>query len=254
LTDDVFLTTPKYLFVMENQIEHFLPKGQTEIKDSIFICEDTHKCETCSSFLYSLSEIQIKTFIQADDFTFDCSAVSITVPAKKTNKEFFTVEGIQRLFKEISMSKNDEEEEHVEWDKTSSIVTVTPFFLDSESGEVGMHLDILLKPYLDLYQIYFLEVRLKELQSRFSALQFNFQDTLSEHILKDEFLDKQIVHSEMPAFLNYMETILSDTELEDLKFIMCWGVFDVERKDNGDWFVQMLDLNQKSKQVKNVPF
>jgi hypothetical protein len=51
-----------------------------------------------------------------------------------------------------------------------------------------------------------------------------------------------------------METILSDTELDDLKFILCWGVFDVERKDNGDWFVQMLDLNQKSKQVKNVPF
>jgi hypothetical protein len=237
---------------MENQIEHFLPKGQTEIKDSIFICEDTHKCETCSSFLYSLSEIQIKTFLQADDFTYDCSSLSITVPAKKANKKFFTVEGIQQLFKEISMSKNEEEEEHVEWDKTISIVSVTPFFVDSESGEVGIHLDILLKPYLDIYQIYFLEVRLKELQ--YPSLLFEFNESLSDQILKDKFLDKQVVYSEMPAFLNYMGTILSDTELEDLKFILCWGVFDVERKDNGDWFVQMLDLNQKSKQVKNVPF
>jgi hypothetical protein len=237
---------------MENQIEHFLPKGQTEIKDSIFICEDTHKCETCSSFLYSLSEIQIKTFLQADDFTYDCSSLSITVPAKKANKKFFTVEGIQQLFKEISMSKNEEEEEHVEWDKTISIVSVTPFFIDSESGEVGIHLDILLKPYLDIYQIYFLEVRLKELQ--YPSLLFEFNESLSDQILKDKFLDKQVVYSEMPAFLNYMETILSDTELDDLKFILCWGVFDVERKDNGDWFVQMLDLNQKSKQVKNVPF
>ena len=237
---------------MENQIEHFLPKGQTEIKDSIFICEDTHKCETCSSFLYSLSEIQIKTFLQADDFTYECSSLSITVPAKKANKKFFTVEGIQQLFKEISMSKNEEEEEHVEWDKTISIVSVTPFFVDSESGEVGIHLDILLKPYLDIYQIYFLEVRLKELQ--YPSLHFEFNESLSDQILNDKFLDKQIVYSEIPAFLNYMETILSDTELEDLKFILCWGVFDVERKDNGDWFVQMLDLNQKSKQVKNVPF
>ncbi len=237
---------------MENQIEHFLPKGQTEIKDSIFICEDTHKCETCSSFLYSLSEIQIKTFLQADDFTYECSSLSITVPAKKANKKFFTVEGINQLFKEISMSKNEEEEEHVEWDKTISIVSVTPFFVDSESGEVGIHLDILLKPYLDIYQIYFLEVRLKELQ--YPSLHFEFNESLSDQILKDKFLDKQVVYSEMPAFLNYMETILSDTELEDLKFILCWGVFDVERKDNGDWFVQMLDLNQKSKQVKNVPF
>ncbi len=237
---------------MENQIEHFLPKGQTEIKDSIFICEDTHKCETCSSFLYSLSEIQIKTFLQADDFTYDCSSLSITVPAKKANKKFFTVEGIQQLFKEISMSKNEEEEEHVEWDKTISIVSVTPFFVDSESGEVGIHLDILLKPYLDIYQIYFLEVRLKELQ--YPSLLFEFNESLSDQILKDKFLDKQVVYSEMPAFLNYMETILSNTELDDLKFILCWGVFDVERKDNGDWFVQMLDLNQKSKQVKNVPF
>ncbi len=237
---------------MENQIEHFLPKGQTEIKDSIFICEDTHKCETCSSFLYSLSEIQIKTFLQADDFTYDCSSLSITVPAKKANKKFFTVEGIQQLFKEISMSKNEEEEEHVEWDKTISIVSVTPFFVDSESGEVGIHLDILLKPYLDIYQIYFLEVRLKELQ--YPSLHFEFNESLSDQILKDKFLDKQVVYSEMPAFLNYMETILSNTELDDLKFILCWGVFDVERKDNGDWFVQMLDLNQKSKQVKNVPF
>jgi len=237
---------------MENQIEHFLPKGQTEIKDSIFICEDTHKCETCSSFLYSLSEIQIKTFLQADDFTYECSSLSITVPAKKANKKFFTVEGIQQLFKEISMSKNEEEEEHVEWDKTISIVSVTPFFVDSESGEVGIHLDILLKPYLDIYQIYFLEVRLKELQ--YPSLHFEFNESLSDQILKDKFLDKQVVYSEMPAFLNYMETILSNTELDDLKFILCWGVFDVERKDNGDWFVQMLDLNQKSKQVKNVPF
>ncbi len=237
---------------MENQIEHFLPKGQTEIKDSIFICEDTHKCETCSSFLYSLSEIQIKTFLQADDFTYDCSSLSITIPAKKANKKFFTVEGIQQLFKEISMSKNEEEEEHVEWDKTISIVSVTPFFVDSESGEVGIHLDILLKPYLDIYQIYFLEVRLKELQ--YPSLHFEFNESLSDQILNDKFLDKQVVYSEMPAFLNYMGTILSDTELEDLKFILCWGVFDVERKDNGDWFVQMLDLNQKSKQVKNVPF
>ena len=237
---------------MENQIEHFLPNGQTEIKDSIFICEDTHKCETCSSFLYSLSEIQIKTFLQADDFTYDCSSLSITIPAKKANKKFFTVEGIQQLFKEISMSKNEEEEEHVEWDKTISIVSVTPFFVDSESGEVGIHLDILLKPYLDIYQIYFLEVRLKELQHQ--SLLFEFNESLSDQILKDKFLDKQVVYSEMPAFLNYMETILSDTELDDLKFILCWGVFDVERKDNGDWFVQMLDLNQKAKQVKNVPF
>jgi hypothetical protein len=237
---------------MENQIEHFLPKGQTEIKDSIFICEDTHKCETCSSFLYSLSEIQIKTFLQADDFTYECSSLSITVPAKKANKKFFTVEGIQQLFKEISMSKNEEEEEHVEWDKTISIVSVTPFFVDSESGEVGIHLDILLKPYLDIYQIYFLEDRLKELQH--PSLLFEFNESLSDQILKDKFLDKQVVYSEMPAFLNYMETILSNTELDDLKFILCWGVFDVERKDNGDWFVQMLDLNQKSKQVKNVPF
>jgi hypothetical protein len=237
---------------MENQIEHFLPNGQTEIKDSIFICEDTHKCETCSSFLYSLSEIQIKTFLQADDFTYECSSLSITVPAKKANKKFFTVEGIQQLFKEISMAKNEEEEEHVEWDKTISIVSVTPFFVDSESGEVGIHLDILLKPYLDIYQIYFLEVRLKELQ--YPSLHFEFNESLSDQILNDKFLDKQIVYSEIPAFLNYMETILSDTELEDLKFILCWGVFDVERKDNGDWFVQMLDLNQKSKQVKNVPF
>jgi len=237
---------------MENQIEHFLPKGQTEIKDSIFICEDTHKCETCSSFLYSLSEIQIKTFLQADDFTYDCSSLSITIPAKKANKKFFTVEGIQQLFKEISMAKNEEEEEHVEWDKTISIVSVTPFFVDSESGEVGIHLDILLKPYLDIYQIYFLEDRLKELQH--PSLLFEFNESLSDQILNDKFLDKQIVYSEIPAFLNYMETILSDTELEDLKFILCWGVFDVERKDNGDWFVQMLDLNQKAKQVKNVPF
>jgi hypothetical protein len=237
---------------MENQIEHFLPKGQTEIKDSIFICEDTHKCETCSSFLYSLSEIQIKTFLQADDFTYDCSSLSITIPAKKANKKFFTVEGIQQLFKEISMAKNEEEEEHVEWDKTISIVSVTPFFVDSESGEFGIHLDILLKPYLDIYQIYFLEVRLKELQ--YPSLHFEFNESLSDQILKDKFLDKQVVYSEMPAFLNYMETILSDTELDDLKFILCWGVFYVERKDNGDWFVQMLDLNQKAKQVKNVPF
>ncbi len=247
-----FRLHPKYLLVMENQIEHFLPKGQTEIKDSIFICEDTHKCETCSSFLYSLSEIQIKTFLQADDFTYDCSSLSITIPAKKANKKFFTVEGIQQLFKEISMSKNEEEEEHVEWDKTISIVSVTPFFVDSESGEVGIHLDILLKPYLDIYQIYFLEDRLKELQH--PSLLFEFNESLSDQILKDKFLDKQVVYSEMPAFLNYMETILSDTELDDLKFILSWGVFDVERKDNGDWFVQMLDLNQKAKQVKNVPF
>jgi len=51
-----------------------------------------------------------------------------------------------------------------------------------------------------------------------------------------------------------MEKLMTEVEFEDLKFILCWGIFDVDRKDNGDWYVSMLDLNQKSKQVKNVPF
>ena len=239
---------------MENQLEHFLDKGQTEIDDSIFICENAHKCETCSSFLYSLSEIQIKTFIQADDFSFDCSSVSVTIPAIKQNIEFFTVEGIQRLFKEISQTENQGEIEYVEWDKTLSILTVTPFFVDAVTGDVGLNLDILLKPYLDIFQIYFLEDRLRELQLKYPSLKFEFKDTLVEHVLKDEFLDKQIGYSQMPIFLSYMENFISVLELEDLKFILCWGVFDVERKDNGDWYVPMLDFNQVAKQVKNVPF
>ena len=53
---------------MENHLEHFLPKGQTEIEDSIFICDDTTQCETCSSFLYTLCVAQIKAFVEDDDF------------------------------------------------------------------------------------------------------------------------------------------------------------------------------------------
>jgi hypothetical protein len=51
---------------------------------------------------------------------------------------------------------------------------------------------------------------------------------------------------------------MTEVEFEDLKFILCWGIFDVDRKDNGDWYVSMLDLNQKSKlenkQGLNNPF
>jgi hypothetical protein len=55
-----------------------------------------------------------------------------------------------------------------------------------------------------------------------------------------------------------MEKLMTEVEFEDLKFILCWGIFDVDRKDNGDWYVSMLDLNQKSKlenkQGLNNPF
>jgi hypothetical protein len=130
---------------MENQIEHFLPKGQTEIEDSIFICDDTIQCETCSSFLYTLSVAQIKAFVEDDDFTFDCSAVRVIIPANKNNAEYLTVDVIQKLFQLISRLELEEEKEFVEWDKTRSILTVTPIFIDSETGEVGLCLDILLK-------------------------------------------------------------------------------------------------------------
>ena len=126
-------------------------------------------------------------------------------------------------------------------------MTITPFFVDSESGEVGLCLDVLLKPYLDIFQVYFLEVRLEELKSRYPDIQFEFRDEIFQHALKDEFIDKQIGNSEMPAFMKFMDKLMSEDELEDLKFMLCWGVFDVNRKDNGDWFVSMLDLNQKSK-------
>ena len=82
---------------MENQIEHFLPKGQTEIEDAIFICDNPYDCGTCSTFLYSLNEIQITSFVEGDDFTFDCSAVRIVVPASQENARFYTVDGIQDL-------------------------------------------------------------------------------------------------------------------------------------------------------------
>jgi hypothetical protein len=239
---------------MENQLEHFLPKGQTEIEDSIFICDNPHECETCSSFLYTLSEKQIKAFVEDDDFTFDCSAVRVVIPANKQNAEFFSVDGIQRLFKEISELKLKEEKDYIEWDKIRSIVMVTPIFIDAETSEIGLCLDILLRPYLDIFQVYFLEVRLEQLQSRYPELRFIFREVIVEHALNDELLDKQIGNLEMPVFLKHMENFLNESEFEDLKFILCWGVFDVDRKENGDWTVTMLDLNQKSKQDKTLPF
>ena len=243
---------------MESQIEHFLPKGQTEIEDSIFICDDTIQCETCSSFLYTLSVAQIKAFVEDDDFTFDCSAVRVIIPANKKNAEYFTVDGIQKLFQEISRLELEEEKEFVEWDKTRSLLMVTPFFVDEKSGEVGLCLDILLKPFLDIFQVYFLEVRLEELRKHHTGLQFEFRDSIFEQALNDELLDKQIGTLEMPAFLDFMEKLMTEVEFEDLKFILCWGIFDVDRKDNGDWYVSMLDLNQKSKlenkQGLNNPF
>lgn len=239
---------------MKNQLEHFLSKGQTEIEDSIFICDNPYDCETCSSFLYSLNEAQITSFVEGDDFTFDCSAIRIVIPASKTNTRFYTVDGIQDLISEVSSVNPDDEAEFIDWVKTSSILIITPYFIDSETGDVGLCLDILLKPYLDIFQVYFLEVRLDELKEKYPDIQLEFRDEIYKHVKKDEFLDKQISNHEIPSFLKFMDKFLSPTELEDLKFILCWGVFDVERKDNGDWYVSMLDLNQKSKQVKNVPF
>ena len=234
---------------MENQLEHFLPEGQTEIGDSILICDNTHLCETCSSFLYSLSEMKIKEFVEGDDFTFDCSGVRIIIPASKETSEFFALGGIQKIIKEISQKELDEEKEFVDWDKTSSILTVTPFFVDETTGEVGLCLDILLKPYLDIFKVYFLEVRLEELRLRYPEIQFEFRDTIFQNVLNDEFLDKQIGNSEMSEFLRFIEKFITELELDELKFMLCWGVFDVKRKENGDWFVPMLDLNQQVKHV-----
>jgi hypothetical protein len=85
-----------------------------------------------------------------------------------------------------------------------------------------------------------------------------FRELIVEDALNDELLDKQIETSEMPAFLKYMDKFMTELEFEDLKFILCWGVFNVDRKDNGEWYVSMLDFNQKSKlenkQGLNNPF
>ena len=88
---------------------------------------------------------------------------------------------------------------------------------------------------------------MEELRKQHPELQFEFRDSIFEQALNDELLDKQIGTLEMPAFLDFMEKLMTEVEFEDLKFILCWGIFDVDRKDNGDWYVSMLDLNQKSK-------
>ena len=79
-----------------------------------------------------------------------------------------------------------------------------------------------------------------------------FRELIVEEALNDELLDKQIETSEMPGFLKNMDKFMSDLEYEDLKFILCWGVFNVDRKDNGDWYVSMLDFNQKSKRENKL--
>ena len=239
---------------MKNQLEHFLPKGQTKIKDSIFICDNPHECETCSSFLFSLNEAQINSFLEGDDFTDDYSAIRIVIPASKENTKLFTIDGIQDLIAEISQLESEEEIELINWVKTTSILITTPYFIDSGNGNVGLCLDILLKPYLDIFQVYFFEVRLEALQEKYPKTQIVFRDSVYKKVIKDEFLDKQISKYEISSFLHYVSKFLSINDLYDLTFLICWGVFDIDRKENGEWFVTMLDFNQKSKQVKNLPF
>jgi hypothetical protein len=76
--------------------------------------------------------------------------------------------------------------------------------------------------------------------------------------LTDEFLDKQVGSVEIPKYLEMIDGLLTPQQLDELKFIMCWGVFDVNRKKNGDWFIPMFELNQKhfneNKPVDNDPF
>jgi len=245
----VFTTVAGYLFIMENKFEHLLPEGQTELTDSIILCDDLDKCETCSNFLFNLSETHIRSFIEGDDFTFDCSTFRIVIPNSEENIRFFTIEGIKQLFIELSERQTDEEKKYVNWEENSSIVIITPFFVNDE---VGLCIDILMKPFLDVYKLFFMDIRLDKLQTQYPNIEFQMRDVMQFHPFNDNLLDLKIANTEITSFLKHMSQFLNKEEMDELKFILCWGVFDVDIDTQGSWYVSMLDLNQKSK-LENKP-
>jgi len=241
---------------MENNMEHFLPTGQIEFDDKISICHNSHLCETCNSFLYSLCLQKIEYFFSDQEYTEELSSIRIMIPIKKENINHLSMEGIEHLLSEISVLELEGEKGHIKWDRTRSMMTITPIFLDEIS--VGLCLDIFLKPTLNIFEVYFLEVRLNEIQEKYPLLKIEFRDELINYVLTDEFLDKQVGSVEIPMYLEMIDGLLTPQQLDELKFIMCWGVFDVNRKKNGDWFIPMFELNQKhfneNKPVDNDPF
>ena len=234
---------------MENELEHFLPEGQTELTDSIILCDELEKCETCSNFLFTLSETHIRSFIKADDFTFDCSTFRIVIPYSKENLRFFTIEGIKQLFVELSERQTEEEKKYVNWVENTSIVLITPFFVNEE---VGLCIDILMKPYLDVYKLFFMDIRLDKLQTQYPNIEFHMRDMMYFHPFNDDLLDLKITNTEITPFLKFMSQFLNEEQMDELKFILCWGVFDMDTDNNGNWFITMLDLNQKTKELDNL--
>lgn len=229
---------------MENEFEHFLPEGQSELTDSINLCDELDKCDTCSKFLFNLSEIHIMSFVEGDDFTFDCSTFRIVIPHSEENLRFFTINGIKQLFIELSERQTDEEKKYVNWKENASIAIITPFFVNDE---VGLCIDILIKPVLDVYKLFFMDVRLDKLQTQYPNIEFHMRDMMHFTPFNDNLLDLKIANTEISSFLKYMSQFLNEEEMDELKFILCWGVFDVDTDSQGSWFLSMLDLNQKSK-------
>ena len=240
---------------MENELEHVLPEGQSELIDSIIICDDVEKCETCSNFLFKLSEEHIRSFIEGDDFSFECSTFRIVIPKSEENIRFFTIEGIKQLLVEISERQTNEEKTYVNWEENTSIVIITPFFVNEE---VGLCIDILMKPYLDVYKLFFMDIRLDKLQTQYPNIEFHMRDMMYFHPLNDNLLDLKITNTEITPFLKHMSQFLNEEQMEELNFFLCWGVFDLTTDNDGNWFVPMLDLNQKSKELNkqsiNDPF
>lgn len=231
---------------MKNELEHFLPEGQTEFTDSIILCDELEKCETCSSFLFDLSELHIRSFVVGDDFTFDCSTFRLVIPISKENLKFFTIEGIKQLFVELSERQTEEEKKYVNWEENTSIVLFTPFLINEEAG---LCIDILMKPYLDVYKLFFADMRLDKLQTQYPNIEFHMRDMMHFTPFNDNLLDLKIANTEISPFLKHMSQFLDEEQMDELKFILCWGVFDMNTDINGNWFVTMLDLNQKTKEL-----
>jgi hypothetical protein len=231
---------------MENELRHFLPEGQSELKDSIMICDDLEKCETCSNFLFKLNVEHIKSFVQGEDFSLECSSLRIVIPFSKENLNLFTLDGIKKLFIDISQRHTKEEKKYVDWKENTSIILVTSFLVEEE---VGLCIDILIKPYLDVYKLFFLDIRLDELKNEYPNIQFEFRDMSFYQPFNGDLLDIKISNTEITPYLEYMTKFLDDEQMEDLEFILCWGVFDTKTDIDGNWNIPMLDLNQKSKGV-----
>jgi len=230
-----------FIDMTEEKID--LYDGDIELNgNTLSMCSIRDKCESCYKFIEDIHKKRLSDFIKNKDFTNECSLIRILIPSTESNTKYFSIQGIEKLLKQISRKLKTDDDEISNY---KFLLIVVPIYTDT-TNQPYLSLNLIMKPVLSLEMYISVQMCIEELNNNEEGIECSFtSDMINLHFFDDFKENEFLMYDEYPSFLDTLRKKYKDINIEELEFLLTWGSYTLTIKD-GSLYCEMMDINRGS--------